>query len=81
MCVNMHMIKVETLEATCTSHVHVHSHSATCTCMSHQWYNKGFFKAETTSNGEYWTETREHGSKEDDLPDTRVHGEIGEVMA
>jgi hypothetical protein len=42
--------------------------------------DKGFFEAEATGNGEDGTEAREHGSKQNDLPHTRVHGQIGEMV-
>ena len=49
-------------------------------CLSHQRDDKGFFEAEATGNGEDGTEAREHGSKQNDLPHTRVHGQIGEMV-
>ena len=45
--------------------------------MSHQWYDKWFFEAQSASDGEDRVKTGEHGGKEDDLPYTRVHWEVG----
>ncbi len=44
---------------------------------SYQWYDEWFLEAQSTGDGEDRVKTREHGGKEDDFPNTRVHWEVG----
>ena len=55
----------------------IHKHTQTM----YQWYDKRFFEAEATCDGEDRVETGEHGGEENDLSNARVDGKVGKVVA
>ena len=58
----------------------LHTKNTQTKSLSYQRDDKGFLEPQATGNGEDRTEAREHGSKEDDLPDTRIDRQIGKVV-